>query len=236
MSHTERAIGDLYGLPLDRFTKARNELAAELKTSGDDEGAAQVKRLQKPTVAAWAVNQLARRSSSDVAELLDVQSALADAGSAKKVRELSEKRRDLVAQLVATAEDVLRNEGHAAGSEVLQKVSRTLLAGTTGDEAELLRSGRLTRELSSSGFDQVFGFDASDDDEDADEEVDERARRKAQELEAEADAVDQQAAELERTVQKLRAELDDAEAAAATARRRAERARSKADAAWEKLG
>ena len=48
-----REIDTLYQLPLDEFTSARNALA---KTAGTD--GASVKGLQKPPIAAWAVNQL----------------------------------------------------------------------------------------------------------------------------------------------------------------------------------
>ena len=54
-------IDQLFALPLDEFTAARNELARRLKQDGDAEAAEGVRGLAKPTVAAWAVNQLARR-------------------------------------------------------------------------------------------------------------------------------------------------------------------------------
>lgn len=235
MSGTGDKIDDLYALPLDEFTEVRNELAKELRSSGDKEGAARVKKLQKPTVPAWTVNQLARTQSDELNELLEVQSSLGTAGSATEVRELSEARRDLVARLVKAAEGILNTEGRGAGSDTLQKISRTLLAGSSGDNADLLRTGRLSRELEPSGFDQVFGLGPQEGDEE-DPEVDERARRKAQELEAEADAVEQQAVELELEAKHLREQAQEAEAKAASARRRADKARAKADAAWEKLG
>jgi len=56
----ERRIDDLYGLPLERFTPERDALAKELAAGGDRAGAARVKALRKPVVAAWAVNALAR--------------------------------------------------------------------------------------------------------------------------------------------------------------------------------
>ncbi len=44
-------IDQLYQLPLDEFTAARNALAK-------DSGASEVKKLEKPNLAAWTVNQL----------------------------------------------------------------------------------------------------------------------------------------------------------------------------------
>jgi hypothetical protein len=46
-------IDQLYQLPLEEFTSARNALA---KDAGAD--AARVRALTKPPIAAWAVNQL----------------------------------------------------------------------------------------------------------------------------------------------------------------------------------
>mgnify|MGYP001176960089 CR=1 FL=1 len=44
-------IDQLYQLPLDEFTVARNALAK-------DSGASEIKKLEKPNLAAWTVNQL----------------------------------------------------------------------------------------------------------------------------------------------------------------------------------
>ena len=49
----EDEIARLYQLPLDEFTSARNALA---KRAGSD--AAGIRALTKPSVPAWAVNQL----------------------------------------------------------------------------------------------------------------------------------------------------------------------------------
>ena len=51
MAGADDRIDELYQLPLEEFTPARNALAKEL---GDGD----IKKLEKPNVAAWAVNQL----------------------------------------------------------------------------------------------------------------------------------------------------------------------------------
>src|SRR5687768_4591616 len=48
----------LFKVPLAEFTGARNTLAARLKKSGRGDDATLVKALGKPSVSAWAVNQL----------------------------------------------------------------------------------------------------------------------------------------------------------------------------------
>ena len=47
----ESQIDKLYQIPLDEFTPARNALAKET-------GESEIKKLEKPNLAAWSVNQL----------------------------------------------------------------------------------------------------------------------------------------------------------------------------------
>ena len=61
-------VDELYGLPLDEFVPARNALARELKGAGEPAEAAEVAALRKPSVAAWAVNQLVRTQRRGVGE------------------------------------------------------------------------------------------------------------------------------------------------------------------------
>src|SRR5712691_1483646 len=74
MAADER-IDDLYGLPLDEFTAARNALAKELRAS-DGEAAERVKALRKPNAAAWALNQAVRREPGRLKEFLDAAGEL----------------------------------------------------------------------------------------------------------------------------------------------------------------
>src|SRR5262245_46213257 len=51
-------VAGLFALPLTEFTAARNALAAQLKKAGTPDEAERVKALSKPSISAWAVNQL----------------------------------------------------------------------------------------------------------------------------------------------------------------------------------
>jgi hypothetical protein len=143
--------GDLYDLPLDEFIAARDKLAAELKKAGDDDAARATKKLKKPSVAAWAVNQLARRHPDEMGQLLALRDRM-DGASGAELRSIGEDRRHLLAQLVKHADAILRDGGHGASAGTLEKVTQTLQAGSSDEEIELLRSGRLARELTPSGF------------------------------------------------------------------------------------
>lgn len=52
---------DLYGLPIELFVSERQAVAKELRRQGLRDEAARITGLRKPSVAAWAVNQLVRR-------------------------------------------------------------------------------------------------------------------------------------------------------------------------------
>src|SRR5918996_2415213 len=70
-SERETQIDRLYGLPLGEFTAARDELAGRLRGEGEGDAAAEVKRLRKPSVAAWALNQVRRNNRGQSDELIE---------------------------------------------------------------------------------------------------------------------------------------------------------------------
>src|SRR6201994_219112 len=70
---------DLYGLPLDRFIPERAALVRALRGGGEREQAAEVAALRKPSVAAWAVNQLIRTQRREVDSLFAAGDALREA-------------------------------------------------------------------------------------------------------------------------------------------------------------
>ena len=56
----EQELDGLYALPLEEFTKARNDLAARLNKEHTPVAAYVVRALSKPSVVAAAANRLAR--------------------------------------------------------------------------------------------------------------------------------------------------------------------------------
>jgi hypothetical protein len=238
----EDEIDRLFGLPLDEFTKARNDLARQLKRDGDGEGASAIETLAKPTVAAWTVNQLARRDSAAVQELLGAGEALRGAQSkllageeaTDALRRATAEERDAIRALTDRAEAVLREAGRAAPQTMLERVAATLRAATVDDEGRrLLEAGRLTAELDPAGFGGLASAPAasgrrkprSQKPTAADRRLErEEEQRRRKELR-------QEALELERVARAAEREADKAEAAAAKARSRADRARAEADAA-----
>jgi hypothetical protein len=147
---------DLYGLPLERFVVERGALAKALRADGKRDEAAEAAKLRKPSVAAWAVNQLVRTQSRGVKALFkagdQLQRAQADLlagkGDAGKLRAAAEREREAVDELTEAARGLLSSEGHELGSATLDRVSDTLHAGALDDDARTqVQDGCLEREL-----------------------------------------------------------------------------------------
>jgi hypothetical protein len=141
-------VSDLYILPLDQFTAARDELAQQLKSAGDVDEAKRVAKLRKPSVAAWALNRASRENPDEVGRLRDSHRELRKAGSRQAVERASEMRRGAVAALTNAA----MAELDAGSLQTRDRVTRTLLAIATDAQGEAdLAAGTLVRELEPSG-------------------------------------------------------------------------------------
>jgi hypothetical protein len=148
----EEAADLLYGLPLEEFTPARNAAAKDLRDRGLKAEADEVKALAKPTVAAWAVNQLTRRRHADLDEFLEAAEAAREAqlGGSGNAREAIRRQRDALDTLVRVAREEL---GGDVSGVVAGRIRQTLEAAAVDDEAaEELRRGRLIKELEPAGF------------------------------------------------------------------------------------
>lgn len=159
-SDTSKAIDELYSLPLGEFVARRDELARAQRDEGEREQAAETKSLRKPTVAAWAVNQLARRDKAAVGELLAAGKQLRAAhekllsgGSAEALQRASEAERNALRGLARAAEKVLTEAGLSTTSGTLERVRETLHAAALDERvAELVGAGRVTTDEEATGF------------------------------------------------------------------------------------
>jgi hypothetical protein len=149
-------VDDLYGLPLDRFIPERTALAKELRGAGRREDAAAVAALRKPSVAAWAVNQLVRTQRRGVTELFEAGDALrgeqdqvlAGRGDGGSLRSAVGQERAAVEKLAGMASGLLTSEGHELRPTIIERVSETLHAAALDDDARArVQDGRLEREL-----------------------------------------------------------------------------------------
>jgi hypothetical protein len=147
---------DLYGLPLERFTVERNALAKALRSKGQRDEAARVTGMAKPSVAAWAVNQLVRTQRRDVKALFDAGDALQRAQSelvagradSATLRKASESERAAVDALAQKARGLLSSEGREPSPATLERVSDTLHAAALDEDARIrVGDGCLNQEL-----------------------------------------------------------------------------------------
>jgi hypothetical protein len=147
---------ELYGLALEQFIPERGALAKALRAEKRREEAAAVAALRKPSVAAWAVNQLVRSQGASLQELFaagdELREAqarlLAGSGDGKALRAANERERAAVDELVQAARGLLSSDGHELSAAVVERVADTLHAAALDEAArEQVRAGRLEREL-----------------------------------------------------------------------------------------
>lgn len=144
---------ELYRLPPEEFTAARNAAAKAAKAGGDADRAKQLTALRRPSVSAWLVNLLAAEQPELVEQLLALGPALAEAqaqGQGDELRSLGAQRRELVDAVTQQAAALADRPVTPAVRAEVASTLETALADP--DAAEAVRSGRLVRALSYAGF------------------------------------------------------------------------------------
>jgi hypothetical protein len=230
----------LYGLPLDEFTPTRNELATRLRKAGQTDAAEHVRALRKPSVAVWAVNQLARRHPDEIDELVENGKRLRDAQAkalrgtgADAVREATAAERASLRKVTRLAEELLTGEGRPATAAMLERIASTLRAAAVEpDTAALLTAGRLPDEVESSGFAALAAMAPPP------SATRSRAKSKREERKPNPGQIrklETRLAKLEARAADLAERAERAEAAAAEARERAQQAHTEREAAAREL-
>jgi hypothetical protein len=155
-SDIDRVAAELYALPPEEFTPARDQRAAQARASGQAALASEIRALRKPTQGAWVVNLLARESPDALSGLLDLGASLREAQAklqGDELRRLSVQRGQVVGALARDAADLARAAGRAPTPAVLREVEQTLEAALADPQAaEAVREGRLSSALSYAGF------------------------------------------------------------------------------------
>jgi hypothetical protein len=149
---------ELYGLPPSEFVATRAARATQ--ASGEDKDlAAEIRRLPKPSVAAYVVNQLVRSYHGDVEQLIELGAALRQAQvglDGAELRKLDQQRRQVTRAVAAQGKALAAEAGTSVSAAAAVQVDETLHAAMADpDAAEAVRSGRLSRALSASGFGPV---------------------------------------------------------------------------------
>ena len=163
MDRSLAQIGDeLYALPPQDFTAARDSRAATARTDGDAALARQITALKRPTVVGYLVNLLALTRPDSLAGLLSLAGRMrASATDGATLRDLStQRRREMDALLSLVSELGTPGLGNPPSRNQLAEVESTLSAALVDERAAaLVRSGRVLKALSYGGFGQLGGAD-----------------------------------------------------------------------------
>ena len=156
----DAAVDALYVDEPDLFTAARDDLARRLRAAGRRDDAATVKGLRRPTVAAWAVNRVARDRADDLArlralgeDLRRAQDAVLGGGAggsradADRLRELASRRRAATSALVDVAVAALAGRGMSADAHRDDIVGTFEAVTADPSAAEEVAAARLARPL-----------------------------------------------------------------------------------------
>jgi hypothetical protein len=156
------SIEALYQMPLAEFTPARNALATRLRKSGRTADADEVKSLVKPSIPAWAVNQVYWKHRTAFDRLLSAGDKLRKAqsstlaGKSGDVRGALDGVREALSELSKLAADELEGAGHNATPGAMRAVTATLEAlSAYGSVPDAPRAGRLVDEVDPPGFETL---------------------------------------------------------------------------------
>jgi hypothetical protein len=155
---TDSRLDELYREHPDEFVSGRNQLAKDLRAAGDRDEAERVKKLRRPSAAAWLLNRAALTSPAHLEEFAAASRALEEAQrraiegrdkGAEEWRAAAAGERDAIAAVLDLAARLARDAGHPATERALELAGDTLRAATADPELrERVLSGRLERERS----------------------------------------------------------------------------------------
>ena len=236
----DEALDHLYGVDPEAFVAERKRLARELKDAGDAASADAVAKTRKPTVAAWALNQLARKQRRDVDLLLDAGHRLRQAqegvvGGADRAafEQAQMTERDALRRLTQHASELLGG----ASPQALAQISSTLRTAAVSEEGrELLARGRFTAAARGGGLRRVrlsAGAAALVEEEGAPAADKRKADEELKQAKARLRELEQQVREAEREAARLKSDWQKAERAGGVGacRRRAGSAGARGSAA-----
>ncbi|MEZ5316051.1 MAG: hypothetical protein R2752_01475 [Vicinamibacterales bacterium] len=154
MPPTDTEVDRLYQLSLQEFTAERNALAKARGAAG-----APIRKLQKPSVPAWAVNQLYWHRRRVYDALIQAATRRREAHGARlagrdvDLDALEQAHQAALRDAVASVRALLRDAGEAETSATINQVTDTLQA-LPGDDPP----GRLVRPLKPQGFEALAGL------------------------------------------------------------------------------
>jgi hypothetical protein len=158
----ESDVDALFQLSPPQFVSARNALAAQLKKAGRDDASARVKSLPKPSISAWAINQLYWKHRAAFEKLLATGERFRQAQASRlagrnaDIRRLLNERRDELSAMARLAAEILKRASGSAPPGVMRRITASLEAlSAYGALAGAPRPGRLVEDVDPPGFDAL---------------------------------------------------------------------------------
>ncbi|WP_411720924.1 hypothetical protein [Mycetocola sp.] len=152
-------LADLYLRSPSEFVAIRTARVRTARDDGDAELAKRIGRLPKPSAAAWLINLLAARRSTEVDDIIELGTLIRDAEKnmdAGDLRQLGKQRLQLIRALAQQGRALAAEADQKVSAAAMLDVEQTLHAAMTDPAAaDAVRSGRLLRALSSSGIEAV---------------------------------------------------------------------------------
>jgi len=237
------ALDRLYGGPHDEFLARRKELAAGLRAAGHAAAARELAAFPKPTLTAWALDEVVRRRPELLRAAIAGREAAAlmhKAGEAEQLRDAVRDDRSRLGEVLDAAREILVAAGHEPNVDQVRRMAETLRAvvAEPSESRSLLLAGQLARDVEQD--DPLAGLEAGPprigpgrrslppppkDDE----------RQRARFV-AELTAAEETVRELENALRCAHSEAREAEVAASRARDEADRKRRAADELAARLG
>ncbi|MGH3781974.1 MAG: hypothetical protein ACRDRO_15475 [Pseudonocardiaceae bacterium] len=190
----ESVADELYSLPRQNFTAARNAAARQAREQGRAELTEQIGALRRPSTAAWLANQLVREHPEQIRALMELGDGLREAQrrlQGEQLRRLSRRRHELVHDVVQQVGALARTACQPVSDPVTRELVNTFTAAVNSSAAaQALAGGRLTAALdpADAATDLFAGIGTLENHRDPDGagERDEPAQRELERLRAEA--------------------------------------------------
>jgi hypothetical protein len=161
----ENDVDALFKASLNEFISARKTLAARLKQGGQASEADRVKALVKPSITAWAVNQLYWKHQEEFDRLIATGQRFRQAQTSRSAGKMTDmrvsldERREVLSELSKLADTLLRDAGHNPSLDIIRRITTTLEAMSAyASLPDGLQAGRLTQDVDPPGFDSLASF------------------------------------------------------------------------------
>jgi hypothetical protein len=208
----DQRLDELYREHPERFTAGRNRLVKELRAAGVRDEAERIKKLKRPTMAAWLINRAALSSPKELQEFADASRELEQAQTRalrgkddgpSAFRAAAARERDAADAVLELARKVGADADHPASERALELVGETLRAASADPELrEQVLQGRVEREQSAAtlGTPAVVALPKRD--------SRSAKRREAAEARREVEQLEAELAEAETRQERLQAQVE----------------------------